>query len=67
MNGSGADPSRARLDAEILAWMKESPIPLAADEARFERLSREVFGFHFAHCEAYGRCCRARGSARFSP
>jgi hypothetical protein len=59
---SGADPRRARLDAEILAWMKESPFPLAPDEDRFERLAREVFRFQFEHCEPYGRFCRARGA-----
>jgi acyl-CoA synthetase (AMP-forming)/AMP-acid ligase II len=32
------------------------------DDARFERLARELFRFQFEHCGAYRRFCSARGA-----
>lgn len=51
---------RARLDAEILAWMRE-PV-WRADEVRFEQLALALFRHQVAHCEAYARFCRGRGA-----
>lgn len=54
-----ADPARAELDREILAWMAE---PWGApDEARFDALARRLFAFQVAHCPAWARFCEARG------
>ena len=50
---------RAKLDAEVLAWMHEPG--WREDDARFEELSLRVFAFQFEHCEAFGRFCRGRG------
>ena len=48
----GADPARAALDAQVLAWMREPlPAPGAEDEARFDALARAVFAFQFAQQE----------------
>ncbi len=53
------DPTRAELDAAVLAWMRE---PLwRRDEARFEALALELFAFQFWHCAPYRRYCEARG------
>jgi acyl-CoA synthetase (AMP-forming)/AMP-acid ligase II len=67
----GADPRRAQLDAQILAWMADAEAwPPASsgsawkhDEARFERLAGELFRFQFEHCDAYGRFCEAQGAS----
>jgi len=59
-----ADPARAALDRELLAWMGE---PWgAADEAppidaRFDALARRLFAFQVARCPAWARFCAARG------
>ncbi|MEE8581505.1 MAG: long-chain fatty acid--CoA ligase [Myxococcota bacterium] len=51
--------TRARIEAEILAWMGEGS--WREDESRFDRLARDLFAFQFSHCDAYGRFCRGRG------
>ena len=56
-----ADPARAALDAELLAWMREEPWRF--DERRFERLALALFEFQLAHCEPYARFCAGRGIA----
>lgn len=58
-----ADPRRAALDSEILAWMREGwPSSTSDDEgeARFDRLARELFQYQFEHCAPYARFCEAR-------
>ncbi len=54
-----ADPARAKLDAEIVAWMQE---PLwGEDDERFESLALALFAHQFEHCAPYRRFCEARG------
>ena len=50
---------RAKLDADVLAWMREPE--WREDEGRFEELALRLFAFQFEHCEAFGRFCRGRG------
>ena len=52
-------PTRGEIEARVLAWMEE-PEP-RADEARFDALARDLFGFQFAHCAPYRRFCEGRG------
>ncbi len=52
--------TRARLEAELLAWMREET--WHADDARFEELALEVFAFQLEHCEPYRRFCARRGA-----
>jgi hypothetical protein len=65
--------SRESLDADIMAWMRESPQPevasgggpesgASAGDARFDALARELFGFQFERCIPYQRFCKARGT-----
>jgi hypothetical protein len=54
-----ADPARAALDGELLAWMREED--WSADERRFDRLALALFAHQFARCEPYARFCAARG------
>jgi len=56
-----ADPSRAALDARVLAWMREPPEAWRSDEARFESLARNLFAHQFANCAPYRRFCERRG------
>jgi hypothetical protein len=56
-----ADPARAALDARALAWMREPPEIWRSDEARFESLAHDLFGYQFANCEPYRRFCERRG------
>ena len=59
----GRDPLREKLDAEILAWMRD-PDALRGwrpDDARFERLALELFAFQFERCAPYRRFCERRG------
>jgi hypothetical protein len=56
-----ADPRRAVLDAEILAWMGEAG--WQRDDARFEHLARALFAHQFRHCAPYRRFCEGRGVA----
>lgn len=56
------EPARQALDARVLAWLREPlPAPGASDDARFDRLARELFAFQFAHCAPYRRFCERRG------
>lgn len=54
-----AAAERKKLDAALLAWMRETD--WATDEARFRELALAVFEFQFEHCPAYARFCLARG------
>lgn len=54
-----ADPARAALDAQVLAWMRETE--WCEDDARFDRLARALWAFQVEHCEPYRRFCRGRG------
>jgi hypothetical protein len=56
---SGADPTRAKLDARLLAWMGETED--SEDETRFEELALELFSHQFERCEPFARFCRSRG------
>lgn len=53
-----ADPARAELDADVLAWMREDDF--APDDARFDALARRLFAFQFARCEPFRRLCERR-------
>ena len=55
----GADPARARLDAAVIAWTRETP--WRRDDARFGTLALALFAFQFAHCAPYRRFCEIRG------
>jgi hypothetical protein len=55
-----ADPERARLDAELLAWMRE-PDASPSDDERFDDLALRLFAFQFARCEPFRRLCLGRG------
>lgn len=48
---------RAELEAEILAWMRETG--WRADAERFERLALALFRFQYDHCEPYARYARS--------
>ena len=52
--------TRAQLEAELLAWMREGS--WRPDDARFEELALEVFAFQLEHCEPYRRFCSRRGA-----
>ena len=52
---------RARLEAELLAWMSDPT--WREDEARFERLAREVFRHQDTWLPTYRRFCRGRSVA----
>ena len=52
------DPSRQKLDHEILAWMREDD--WRADEARFERLALALFALQFERCVPFRRFCEGR-------
>jgi hypothetical protein len=56
--GPGADPARAGLDAEVLAWMREPE--WRDDEGRFERLALAIFAFQFERCAPFRRFCQGR-------
>jgi hypothetical protein len=56
-----ADPRRAALDQQMLAWMRE-PFASACDDARFDATARAIFAFQFEHCVPYRRFCAARGA-----
>jgi hypothetical protein len=53
-----SDP-RARLEAELLAWMREEP--WRSDDARFARGALALFAFQFERCAPYRRFCERRG------
>ena len=55
-----ADSTRAALDAEVLAWMRETA--WTADEARFDALALRSFAYQYAYCEPYRLFCDARGA-----
>lgn len=55
-----ASKARQQIEAELLAWMNEPD--WEHDAARFEDLALRLFGFQFAHCEAYARFCQLRGA-----
>ncbi len=52
--------TRARLEAALLAWMREGT--WHADDARFEELALEAFAFQLEHCDPYRRFCAQRGA-----
>jgi hypothetical protein len=52
--------TRAELERELLAWMRDEPA--RHDEARFERLALALFAFQFEANAPYGRFCAARGA-----
>jgi hypothetical protein len=60
----GPDPTRAALDARVLAWLRE-PLAIGAasvpDSERFDALARALFAFQFEHCAPYRQFCTARG------
>jgi hypothetical protein len=61
-----ADPARAALDRELLAWMAEpwgGSDEEPSSEARFDALARRLFAFQLARCPAWARFCAARGRA----
>ena len=65
MTSRPADPRRAALDSEILAWMREgwpSGTPDPGEEARFDRLAVALFRYQFEHCAPYARFCEARSA-----
>ncbi|MFP6638628.1 MAG: hypothetical protein VCC04_00180 [Myxococcota bacterium] len=49
---------RAALDADVLAWIGESP--WRNDEERFDALARRLFAQQFQHCPPYARFARGR-------
>lgn len=50
---------RERIEAEILAWMREPEwLP---DDARFADLALRLFAFQFEHCAPWRRFCQGRG------
>jgi hypothetical protein len=53
-------PTRAQLEALLLAWMREEP--WRDDEARFARLALVLFAVHFEGCAPYQAWCRRRGA-----
>jgi hypothetical protein len=59
LSAAGADPARAALDAEVLAWMREPE--WRRDDARFEALALRLFAFQFERCAPYRRFCEGRG------
>ncbi|MEN8159523.1 MAG: long-chain fatty acid--CoA ligase [Myxococcota bacterium] len=52
--------SRAAIERELLAWMREEPEHL--DDERFERLALALFAEQFELNPVYGRFCAARGA-----
>ena len=59
---------RASLATELTDWIadwasrgRDGLPPTAADEARFERVSLELFSYQYAHIPAYRRFCDAAG------
>jgi hypothetical protein len=52
------DPSRRKLEHEILAWMREGD--WREDEARFERLALALFAVQFERCVPFRRFCEGR-------
>lgn len=65
--------SRQQLDQRVLDWIAEG-VDSPADDARFERLALELFGWQYDHnepyrrmCDAFGRPPRAVGSWREIP
>jgi hypothetical protein len=52
------DPSRRKLEQEILAWMREDD--WHEDEARFERLALALFALQFERCVPFRRFCEGR-------
>ena len=54
-----ADPGRTKIDARILAWMREPSWDY--NEQRFEEIALELFAFQFEHCEVFRRFCEGRG------
>jgi hypothetical protein len=54
-----ADPARTELDEVILSWMREPDWDY--DEARFDAIARETFGYQYEHCSVYKRFCDGRG------
>jgi len=55
-----ADPRRAKLEAQILAWMGDAEWRL--DDSRFQSLALELFAYQFEHCEPYRKFCEHHGS-----
>jgi len=59
---SAAGPTRAMLDAAVLEWMREPPGTASdADDARFDRIARDLFAWQFERCVPYARFCERRG------
>lgn len=54
-----ADPTRAAIDARLLAWTREDD--WRQDDARFAAAALELFAFQFDHCAPYRRFCQGRG------
>ncbi len=50
---------RARIEGEILAWMREPD--WRRDDARFADLALRLFAFQFEHCAPWRRFCERRG------
>ncbi len=59
---SAGDPARAALDTAVLAWMREAPDSASnVDDARFDRIARDLFAWQFERCAPYARFCEGRG------
>jgi hypothetical protein len=58
MAGDTERAARARIEADVLAWMSE-PV-WDPDDACFEDLALRLFSHQFEHCAPYARFCLAR-------
>ncbi len=52
--------SRRELDRKVLAWLSKG-VDAPRDDARFEALALELFGYQYTHNAPYQRLCRAFG------
>jgi Acyl-protein synthetase, LuxE len=59
VSGRADTATRARLDARVLAIMREDE--WRSDAARFDQLARDLFTFQFSQCAVYRRFCEQRG------